>query len=70
MVVALEPTRRAMSEAKKIEKAERETGNYRLYRDTMEKVVEIAAHKRVSVAALVEPILAALVDAETDPAGD
>lgn len=67
MVVALEPIRRAMSEAKKIEKgekAERETGNYRLYRETMDKVVEIAAHKKVSVAALVEPILAALVDAE------
>ena len=45
MVVALEPIRRAMSEAKKIEKgekAERETGNYRLYRETMDKVVEIA----------------------------
>lgn len=58
MVVALEPIRRAMSDVKKSEKGgERETGNYRLYRETMDKVVEIAAHKKVSVAALVEPIL-------------
>jgi hypothetical protein len=64
MVVALEPIRRAMNEAKKNEKGDRETGNYRLYRETMDKVVEIAAHKKVSVAALVEPMLAALVDAE------
>lgn len=40
------------------------TGNYRLYRASMDRLVKIAALKRISVADLCEPILAQLADAE------
>lgn len=61
MVAVLERAAEKMSEPKD---ATGRTGNYRLYRATMDRLVEIAAFKKTSVAELCEPVLAALADAE------
>ena len=42
----------------------RPTSGYKLYRDTMEKLVEIARHRKQTLADLCEPVLASLADAE------
>jgi len=46
------------------EQGARKTRNYRLYADTMQRLVEIAAYREVSVTELVDPVLSALADAE------
>lgn len=46
------------------EKSAKRTRNYRLYADTMQRLVEIAEYRGQSVAELVEPVLKRLADAE------
>jgi predicted DNA-binding ribbon-helix-helix protein len=42
----------------------RAVSTYRLYRDTMQRLVEIAEYREMTVAELCEPLLASFADAE------
>ncbi len=62
MVAVLDLAGISMTE--NLDSKKRETSGYKLYRDTMERLVEIAAFKKTTVADLCDEVLSTLADAE------